>query len=142
MKEKTEPSQTDVLDEQQEKNDLVFQQEKIDFRNATIRFAAAPLLLLGALLAAVAVLMLEKLSSYVVPFPTALTIAGVIVAFIGAYYDFGAKKYLDDMFKNRVNVPKDEVEHINRQQLIMTVIFFGIGGLYVLAAFSIFYLVL
>ncbi len=75
------------------------------------------------------------------PMPVIIIIIGVFVAFFGAFWDFGAKRYLSDISQHREKVTDEDVEYINRQQLMLTLIFFGIAGLYVLSAFLIYYFV-
>ena len=79
--------------------------------------------------------------SYSGPMPVIIIIIGVFVAFFGAFWDFGAKRYLSDISQHREKVTDEDVVYINKQQLILTLIFFGMAGLYVLSAFLINYFV-
>ncbi len=75
------------------------------------------------------------------PMPVIIIIIGVVVAFFGAFWVFGAKRYLSDISQHREKITDEDVVYINRQQLFLTLIFFGIAGLYVLSAFLIYYFV-
>ncbi len=86
-------------------------------------------------------LQLLKGPSYSGPMPVIIIIIGVVVAFFGAFWDFGAKRYLSDISQHREKITDDDVVYINRQQFFLTLIFFGIAGLYVLSAFLIYYFV-
>ena len=66
--------------------------------------------------------------------PTVITLCGFGVAFIGAFWDFGARKYLNSLANSRIMFTEKDVTRINKQQLQLTFIFLGIAGLYVLAA--------
>ena len=79
--------------------------------------------------------------SYSGPMAVIIIIIGVFVAFFGAFWDFGAKRYLSDISQHREKVTDEDVVYINKQQLILTLIFFGMAGLYVLSAFLINYFV-
>ncbi len=113
---------------------------RIGFRKAAVTFSIYPLTLLLSIFLAATILYFLRESSYVFPFPVIMTIIGVFIAVFGAFWDFGAKKYVQDLWKNQVNVSENDITYINRQQLLMTIVFFGIGGLYALSGFIVFIL--
>lgn len=69
------------------------------------------------------------------PVPILLVMAGVFIALFGAFYDFGEKSFTDDLKRSRIRITDEDLEHISKQQFLMTVIYFGICGLFVLSAF-------
>lgn len=64
--------------------------------------------------------------------PLIIIMAGFFVIIIGAWYDFGAKKYLSEVFKSGINFEEADLDYIYKQQFIMTLIYAGIGALYIL----------
>lgn len=99
-------------------------------------------MLLIAIIIATIILILAKLRNYVIPIPIILTIVGLFVALVGAFWDFGAKKYLEDIFKHGIHFSENDMVYINKQQFLLTVIYLGIGGLYALAGFLLYYIFL
>ena len=45
------------------------------------------------------------------------------------------------MFQSKASLREKDVVQINREQLIMTVIFVGVGGLYILLGVALFYVI-
>ncbi len=66
-------------------------------------------------------------------FPLALVLLGVVIIFFGAFYDFGANKYLEGIFITGARLREDDITNINREQLIMTSIYAGIGLLFIVS---------
>lgn len=64
-------------------------------------------------------------------FPIALVLLGVAVIFFGSFYDFGANKYLEGVFVTGARLGEEDITNINREQLIMTSIYAGIGLLFI-----------
>lgn len=74
--------------------------------------------------------------TYYMPIP--IFIAGFFIIFIGAWYDFGSKLYLKDVFASAAKVNQKDIKFIHKQQLIMTLIYLVIGLIYMLVAVLIF----
>ena len=74
--------------------------------------------------------------TYYMPIP--VFISGFFVMFIGAWYDFGSKLYLKDVFASASKLNEEDVKFIHKQQLIMTVLYLLIGLCYMLVAVIIF----
>ncbi len=110
-------------------------------RRVMLKMSIPFIFLLFILIILSAALQIIKGSSFSGPMPVIIIIIGVFVAFFGAFWDFGAKRYLSDISQHREKVTDEDVVYINKQQLILTLIFFGIAGLYVLSAFLIYYFV-
>jgi hypothetical protein len=65
-------------------------------------------------------------------FPLVLVLIGIVIIFFGAFFDFGANRYLENVFLAKAPLKERDITQINREQLIMTVIYGGIGLLYIL----------
>ncbi len=74
--------------------------------------------------------------AYYMPIP--VFIAGFFVIFIGAWYDFGSKMYLKDVFASASKIDGEDMKFIHKQQLVMTIIYLFIGLCYMLVAVLIF----
>lgn len=107
-------------------------------RKVMIQLTSPLLFILFLIILFAAYLDYVKDYSILQPLPLILTIIGVVIAFFGAFYDFGAKRYLSDISRQKMEVTDKDIVYINRQQLILTLLFFGIGGLYVLGAFAVY----
>ncbi len=70
--------------------------------------------------------------------PVIFFIAGFFVIFVGAWYDFGAKKYLSSVFKSGEHFEDSDLDYIYKQQLFMTLIYIGIGALYMVIGYVVF----
>lgn len=68
--------------------------------------------------------------------PLVIVLTGIFIIVFGAFYDFGANKYLENVFSSGARLRETDVIGINRQQLIMTMLYLLIG----LASISIGYL--
>jgi hypothetical protein len=71
-----------------------------------------------------------------------IVFAGIITIFIGAFYDFGAGNYVENVFVSKVSLRENDIVGINREQLVMTGIFVGVGCLFIIVAIGLFYLFL
>lgn len=69
-----------------------------------------------------------------------IVFGGIIVIFIGAFYDFGANNYVENIFISKVSLREKDIVGINREQLVMTGIFVGIGCIFITVAIGLFYL--
>lgn len=71
--------------------------------------------------------------------PDIVFIAGIGVIFIGAWYDFGASAYVKELKDFYRKTPSDEdLIYIQKQQLILTLLYILIGFLYFTAAIVIY----
>lgn len=104
-------------------------------RKARWRYVRPPLAVLPALvLTAAAVFALTNFSIFFIVMPDILFISAVFVIFFGAFYDFGASSYLKEVTEiYRQQVTEEDMRYINRQQLILTLLYLLIGALYVAA---------
>jgi glucan phosphoethanolaminetransferase (alkaline phosphatase superfamily) len=87
------------------------------------------------------VLLLAGAPSIANVFPLILVMVGLVIIFFGAFFDFGANRYINNMFQTKASLREKDIVQINREQLIMTVIFVGVGGLYILMGVALFYLI-
>lgn len=110
-------------------------------RRARIKYALPPLLFLpAALFTALPFSVLLGFFNYVQVMPILIFIFGVIVMFIGAFWDFGAKMYVKDLMDHHLPFGDTEMNYIFKQQFILTSIYIGIGFLYLASAFIIFFI--
>ena len=61
-----------------------------------------------------------------------------MVMFIGAWSGFGAKGYVQNVIKAGMKFEPDDLNYIYKQQLILTLIYIGIGFLYMFIGFALF----
>ena len=109
-------------------------------RRAFAIFAAVPLSILACILSVSLLLSVFGFLVYRQVVPVMLFIAGIFVMFVGAWYDFGARRYVRSLEENRISFGEEDVNHIFKQQFWIMVMYLGIAGLYILIALAIFYL--
>ncbi len=112
--------------------------EKIQTR---FKLTVPPMVLLFILFISGIVLLLAGALSIANVFPLILVMVGFVIIFFGAFYDFGANRYVNNMFQSKASLREKDVVQINREQLIMTMIFVGVGGLYILMGVALFYVI-
>ncbi|MCL4323477.1 MAG: hypothetical protein M1498_03440 [Candidatus Thermoplasmatota archaeon] len=110
-------------------------------RLTRFKLAIPPLVLLFGIFISAIVLLFANAIFIVNVVPLILVMLGFVIIFFGAFYDFGANRYVNAMFQSKASLREKDVVQINREQLIMTLIFSGIGGLYILAGVILFYLI-
>jgi glucan phosphoethanolaminetransferase (alkaline phosphatase superfamily) len=72
-------------------------------------------------------------------FPLIIVFSGIIIITFGALYDFGANKYIDNVMTSKMSIRENDIVQINKEQLIMTLIYGGLGGLFILFGVLLFY---
>ncbi len=112
-----------------------------DINRTRIKYVVFPIIALLIIIATSIPLYLFFHFNYRVYIPIIVFMSGIIIMFIGAWWDFGAKKFISDVFKTHMELNEDDLEYVYKQQFIMMLIYIGIGFLYFLIAFII-YLVL
>lgn len=115
--------------------DLVI--EALEHRNkirALLRFIYIPVALLVALVLVALIVHSFGITSVSIAMPTFITLCGFAIAFVGAFWDFGARKYLNSLANSRIMFTEKDITMINKQQLQLTLIYLGIAGLYLLSA--------
>jgi hypothetical protein len=70
--------------------------------------------------------------------PVIVFISGFMVMFIGAWSGFGAKGYVHNVIKAGMKFDPEDLNYIYKQQLILTLIYIGIGFLYMFLGFVLF----
>ncbi len=76
--------------------------------------------------------------NYLYYMPVIVFISGFMVMFIGAWSGFGSKGYVHDVMKAGMKFEPEDLNYIYKQQLILTLIYIGIGFLYMLTGFGLF----
>ncbi len=111
-------------------------------RHTKFMLMVPALVLLFILFMSGVVLFLVDAKSIANIFPLLLVMAGIVIIFFGAFYDFGANRYVNSMFESKARLREEDVVKINKEQLIMTAIFAGIGGLFILFGVILYYIYL
>ncbi len=70
--------------------------------------------------------------------PLFLFIGGILVMFIGAWYDFGAREVVGDLVEHHLPFGPTDLDYLYRQQFWLTMIYLGIAGLYMTTAVTMF----
>jgi hypothetical protein len=75
------------------------------------------------------------LFSYFKIMPLIILISAFFIFFVGAWWDFGANEYIKNLIVGHMELSENDLKYINRQQLIITLIYILIGLLYISIAF-------
>ncbi|MEM0138824.1 MAG: hypothetical protein QW100_03760 [Thermoplasmatales archaeon] len=120
--------------------DLVNQSVKEAVRRARWKYSKPPLEILAVMIASPALYFsFLGIRTFFIVMPDVLFISAVLVMFFGAWYDFGASTYKKELEQNyRRSLSEADATYINKQQLIMTIIYLAIGGLYILCGIAIY----
>lgn len=112
---------------------LVNESVKESVRRGRWKYAKPPLYILVAMLVSTFVYYsVFGIGTFFTVMPDILFISAVIVMFFGAWYDFGAESYIKDLKDfYRKSITEADLVYINKQQLIMTLIYILIGFLYI-----------
>jgi hypothetical protein len=111
-------------------------------RKARWKYVKPPLIILVVLVISPAIYFsFSGIATFFIVMPDVLFISAVLVMFFGAWYDFGASNYMKELkdFYRR-SVSQADMVYINRQQLIMTLIYLLIGLLYITTGIAIYLL--
>jgi hypothetical protein len=106
---------------------------KESVRRGRWKYAKPPLYILVAMLVSTFIYYsVFGIGTFFTVMPDILFISAVIVMFFGAWYDFGAESYIKDLKDfYRKSITEADLVYINKQQLIMTLIYILIGFLYI-----------
>lgn len=69
--------------------------------------------------------------------PLIILISAFFIFFVGAWWDFGANEYIKNLIIAHTEISDNDLKYINKQQLIITIIYIFTGLLYILIAFII-----
>ncbi|MEM0137641.1 MAG: hypothetical protein QXT48_04780 [Thermoplasmatales archaeon] len=119
---------------------LVNQSVKEAVRKARWKYSKPPLEILAVMIASPAIYFsFLGIRTFFIVMPDVLFISAVLVMFFGAWYDFGASTYKKELEQNfKKSLSEADATYINKQQLIMTLIYLAIGGLYMLCGLIIY----
>lgn len=111
-------------------------------KDARIRYLKPPLQALFLISVVPAIIFFfYGIKTYFIVMPDILFISAIVVIFIGAWWDFGEKSYLKELEDFYRKTPTEEdLAYINKQQLVMTLLYILVAMLYILVA-TIIYLV-
>ncbi|MGP6207199.1 hypothetical protein ACNF42_04090 [Cuniculiplasma sp. SKW3] len=104
-----------------------------EVRRTRFLLALPVLAILFSMIIAAIVLFTFNKRGYADAFPLFLVLLGIVVIFFGAFYDLGANKYIENVFIAKAPLKEHDVTQINREQLIMTLIYLGDGVPYIIA---------
>jgi len=107
-------------------------------RRARWHFTLYPLAGLGLLLLIGAPPALLGLYNYGRTMPLFLFIGGILVMFIGAWYDFGAREVVTELVAHQLPFGPTDLDYLYRQQFWLTMIYLGVAGLYMTTAVTMF----
>ena len=100
-----------------------------------LKIASIPIFILIVLITSPLPLYFIGVLYYFAVLPLIILLSAFIIFFIGAWWDFGAKEYLKDLMVGGAHISETDVKYINKQQLIITVIYILVGIIYILTAF-------
>lgn len=100
-----------------------------------LKIASVPLLILFAMIFGPIPFYLKGVFNYFAVMPLVIFLSAFFIFFIGAWWDFGAKDYLTELLIQGTPISEDDVKFINKQQLIITLLFIGIGIFYMFVAY-------
>ncbi|MBX8634291.1 MAG: hypothetical protein M1422_00375 [Candidatus Thermoplasmatota archaeon] len=118
--------------------EIQLEMAKKQTRQAFIRYSLYPLALLAIMLTFPLPLYYLGLFPYTLVMPDVLAITGIVVIFLGAFYDFGAKKYVSEIAESRLPFSNDDLNYIYKQQLKLTGVYAIVGFLFFISAVIIF----
>ncbi len=110
-----------------------------DIAKIRVKFALIPLIILVAIMLAPLPFYFYKSFNYRGTIPLIIFLLAFVIFFFGAWWDFGARNYLREVMEEKKQVGEFDVKYINRQQLIMTLIFIMDGVIYMIVALVINY---
>lgn len=109
-------------------------------RSAVLLYAAYPFVGLLLLLGAPVPFALLGLFPYLTVMPTIVAIAGIVVLFLGAWWDFGAKAYVQTLIDQHLPFDDEDLAFVYRRQFQLMLVYFGVAGVYLLVAVGMAYL--
>lgn len=123
---------------QENEEELIRRKEK---RRVRLRLSTPPLVLLISMTLVDLLLYFLGFPAIASDLPLFFILAGMVLFFFGAFYDFGEKKYIQAMMQAKAKIDENEKTGINKEQLIMTLIYAGIGGLFIITGILFSYIV-
>lgn len=96
-----------------------------------LRISFPAILLLVLILIMSLLLKLANVNSVTAFIPLTLVFLGIIVMAFGSFFDFGANEYLQNIFMSKSRFRDIDILNINREQMIMSLIYVSIGFIYI-----------
>lgn len=105
-------------------------------RDARIKYLKPPLQALFLISVVPSIIFFfYSIKTYFIVMPDIIFIAAIVVIFIGAWWDFGEKAYLEELEDYYKKTPTEEdIRYINKQQLVMTLLYILVAMLYIFVA--------
>ncbi len=98
---------------------------------------AVPVAVLVLLLALPVPFALAGVLDYTSVVPTILFMGGIVVLFVGAWWDFGARKYVATLLAHHLPFGETDLVLVHRRQFHLMLLYFALGSLYLATAFGI-----
>ncbi|MCL4334701.1 MAG: hypothetical protein M1402_01195 [Candidatus Thermoplasmatota archaeon] len=111
-----------------------------DARKARLKYLLVPIIIYSLILVVPAPFAFEYGFPYRSDVPTILFIVGVLLFFVAAWWDFGAKKVLNESVRIGVKITNDDISYMEKQGFSLMMMYFGIASLFIATAFAVFYI--
>jgi hypothetical protein len=98
-----------------------------------LKISSPPLLLLALLYIVSLLFKIGKDDFVAQVFPIILVFIGILVIAFGSFFDFGANQYFQNLIISKSKLSENDVLGINREQLVMNIIYVTIGIAYILS---------
>lgn len=96
-----------------------------------LKISTPPLVLLALLFVMSIMLKVARVNEVAQVLPITFVFVGILVIAFGAFFDFGASKYLQNLVMAKMKIEDQEILNIRREQFIMSLIYAGIGFLFI-----------
>lgn len=101
---------------------------------ALLRYVEYPIAALLAILALSAVPAAVGALDYRAVVPVLLVIGAIVVIFVGAWFDFGAREHVAEVIAAKLPFSQVDLDFLYKRQLTVTLAYIGVGGLYIAIA--------
>lgn len=98
---------------------------------------AVPVAVLFLLLVLPVPFALAGILNYTSVVPTFLFMGGIVVLFVGAWWDFGARKYVETLLAHHLPFGEMDLVFVHRRQFHLMLLYFALGAAYLATAFGI-----
>ncbi|WP_337860634.1 hypothetical protein [Ferroplasma sp.] len=109
-----------------------------EINKTRLKIFLIPLIILFAIIASTLPLYYIKVFDFFAVMPLIIFLSAFVIFLIGALFDFGASEYLNDLIEGKGKIREENVRNINKQQLILTLLFILDGLIYMLVGYTIY----
>lgn len=111
-----------------------------EINRVRVKVASIPLIILLSIISSLLSLNYIGVFPFFAIVPLLLFIIAFVIFLVGATWDFGASNYLKDLMAGKGELTDSDIRYINKQQLIMTLLFIMDGLIYMVVGYIIFLL--